>query len=122
MDDLAGKLTEMLQDPSTMDQIRSLAGMLGQGSQSEPAPSPVPAPSPQPAQSSGLPALSPDAMHMVMKLTPLLANMNRETDSTRFLHALRPLLGPEKQKKLDTAIRMMQLSSLLPLLKDQGLF
>ena len=120
MDDLAGKLTEMLQDPSTMDQIRSLAGMLGQGSQPEPAPSPVP--SPQPAQTSGLPALSPDAMRMVMKLTPLLANMNRETDSTRFLHALRPLLGPEKQKKLDTAIRMMQLSNLLPLLKDQGLF
>ncbi len=122
MDDLAGKLTEMLQDPGTMDQLRSLAGMFGQGAPAGPAPSPAPAPPPQPPQTSGLPALTPDAMRMVMKLTPLLANMNKENDNTRFLHALRPLLGTERQKKLDTAIRMMQLSSLLPLLKEQGLF
>lgn len=121
MDDLAGKLTEMLQDPDTMKQLQGLAGMLGQGTLgggSSPA-----APPPQVSQpSGGLPALPPEAMGMVLKLAPLMSNMNKETDNTRFLRALRPLLGEERQRRLDEAMRLLQLASMLPLLKQQGLF
>lgn len=125
MDDLAGKLTEMLQDPDTMKQLQGLAGMLGQGTLgggSSPAAPPA-APPPQVSQpSGGLPALPPEAMGMVLKLAPLMSNMNKETDNTRFLRALRPLLGEERQRRLDEAMRLLQLASMLPLLKQQGLF
>ena len=115
MDDLTGKLAEMLQDPETMKQIQDLAGMLGQGNSSGDSSPSVPPPS-SPGQqvsgsSNGQPAIS-----------PLLSSINQENDNTRFLKALRPLLGKERQHRLDEAMRLLQLTSLLPLLKQQGLF
>ncbi len=126
MDDLTGKLAEMLQDPETMKQIQDLAGMLGQGNSSGDSSPSAPPPS-SPGQqvsgsSNGQPAISPEAMGMVMKLMPLLSSINQENDNTRFLKALRPLLGKERQHRLDEAMRLLQLTSLLPLLKQQGLF
>ena len=32
MDDLAGKLTELLNDPQTLEKIKGLSGLLGQSS------------------------------------------------------------------------------------------
>jgi len=57
-----------------------------------------------------------------MKVAPLLPAIGQEVDNTRLLHALRPLLGPERQKKLDEAIKLLQLMRVLPLLKSSGLF
>ena len=100
--------------------------MLGQGNSSGDSSPSVPPPS-SPGQqvsgsSNGQPAISPEAMGMVMKLMPLLSSINQENDNTRFLKALRPLLGKERQHRLDEAMRLLQLTSLLPLLKQQGLF
>ncbi len=39
------------------------------------------------------------------------------TDDTALLKALRPYLHGEREKKLDEAIKLMELSRLLPLLK-----
>lgn len=97
----------------------ALAGMLsslGLG-QNQPQ-SPPPAPSP-PAPANGV---DPHMLQAVTKLAPLLSQVNREDDSTRLLRALRPLLGPVRQKKLDEAIKILQMMRLLPLLKDSGLF
>lgn len=114
MDDLASKLSELLNSPGSMDQIKSLAGLLGGGE--------VPAkPEPQPEQKSPLAGLDGDMMQMVMKFAPLLSNFRQEDDYTRLLHALRPLLGEERRKKLDEAIKLLQLIRLLPLLKGSGI-
>lgn len=59
---------------------------------------------------------------MLTKLAPLLSQVNQEDDSTRLLHALRPLLGAERQKKVDEALRILQMMRLLPLLKESGVF
>lgn len=56
---------------------------------------------------------------MIMKVAPLISSLQQETDSTRLLRALRPMISPSRQKKLDEAIRMMQLMRILPLLKGK---
>ena len=56
-----------------------------------------------------------------MKIAPLLGSINQEDDNTRLLHALRPLLKNERQKKLDEAIKIMRMLKFLPLLKEQGI-
>ena len=89
MDDLAGKLNELLNSPEGMARIQNLANMLGQNQQAAPA--------------------------------PMLAAVRQEDDSTRLLRALRPLLGEERQKKLDEAIRILQFMRMLPMLRQSGL-
>lgn len=140
MDDLAGKLNELLNSPEGMAQIQNLAQMLGQNQQDDASPAPS---SPLPANNgngASLGALSsllggmggsssagagalPDAntLQMVTRLAPMLSAARQEDDSTRLLRALRPLLGPERQKKLDEAIRLLQIMRMLPLLRKSGL-
>lgn len=66
--------------------------------------------------------VTPEMLQMISRVGPLLSQVNREDDSTRLLRALRPLLGAARQKKLDEAIKILQMMRLLPLLKDSGLF
>ena len=119
MDDLAGKLTELLNDPQTMEKIKGLSGLLGQSSSEAAQPSHPAAPQ-QPAVSdtSAFPA---DMMQTMMKLAPLFSTLKQEDDSTRLLHALRPLLGGKRQKRLDQSDRMIQMMRILPLLKSSGI-
>lgn len=63
--------------------------------------------------------LNPD---MLMKLMSLFGSMNRQDDNERFLLALKPLLKEEKRRKVDTAVKMLKLLALLPILKESGLF
>ncbi len=129
MDDMAAKINGLLQDPEAMKQIQALAGMFAAeqdpAQQTEPAQPVAAAPVPQPAKPaappSAMPSLSPEAIQMVVKLMPLLSSMKQETNSTRFLHSLRPLLSEKRQKKLDDAAHMMQLMQMLPLLKKSGI-
>lgn len=153
MDDLTDKITKMLSDPETMEQIKGLAGMLGQSNApQEPAGSGLPAPAsggqsePEEShkdggldlsalsgllsgaaggkKSGGLPGvgdmlsgLSGDAIQSIMRILPVLSEVNKEDDVTRLLHALRPFLGPERRKKLDESAKMLHMMKLLPLLK-----
>lgn len=63
-----------------------------------------------------------DTMQTIMKIMPLLSSINQEDESTALLRALRPLLGKSRQKKLDEAIKIMQMMKILPLLKSRGIF
>ena len=55
-------------------------------------------------------------------MAPLLGSLREETPGTQLLRALRPLLSPARQERLDQAIRLLQLTRVLPLLKSSGLF
>lgn len=66
---------------------------------------------------SGLLPQQGELLSSMMKLLPLLSTVQQETDSTRLLRALRPMLSAPKQKRLDEALRLMQLLRFLPLLK-----
>ena len=121
--------------------LSALAGMLGSlgslgngGNSQNAAPAPAQAQNPLGALSAlgGLGGLggggnplggvSPEMLGMVTKLAPLMSRVNQEDDSTRLLQALRPLLSGERQKKVDEAMKILQMMRLLPLLKESGLF
>lgn len=71
-------------------------------------------------QSGGLfSGLDPE---MLLKMFALFESLNQPDDSERFLLALKPLLREENRTKIDSAIRLMKLFSLLPILKDSGIF
>lgn len=59
---------------------------------------------------------------MLLKMLALFETLNQPDDNERFLLALKPLLREENRAKIDSAIRLMKLFSLLPLIKDSGLF
>lgn len=144
MDDLSQQLNQFLSDPNNMRQLQGMLSSLGIG-QGERAPSPpepppaAPAPdlsalagalgalggngpanSPSPQPGSALGAVNTDALAMAAKVAPLLGQLNQEDDSTRLLRALRPLLSAARQKKIDEAIKILQLMRLLPLLRGMG--
>ena len=108
MDDLTDKIASILSDPEGMDTIRSLAGhLLSQNTPKE--------------ENSSLPSLpiTPEQIGSIMSLVS--AFKNSDNDDVRLLLALRPHLSEARQKKLDKAVSLLKLTSVLPLLKDSGI-
>ena len=120
-----------MSDPQAMSQVQSLGKMLGLGNQNssvENKPStgfsdnPInnnrkDASASNFSMNSGLPT---EMMGKIMKIMPVLQQVNQEDDVTRLLQALRPFLSEEKCRKLDSAKRMLQMMKFLPLLKEGG--
>lgn len=141
MEDMAQQINQILSDPDSMQQLQSVISSLGLGGgqgagqpQAQPPAQQAPAPA-APDLSALLGALgggqgqpaanalaNPQLLGAMTKLMPLLGQAGREDDSTRLLRALRPLLGPERQKKVDEAMKILQMMRLLPLLKESGVF
>lgn len=127
MDDMSSRLSEILGDPSSMEKLKALAAMFGGTDRQEgaaPAASPQRPPPPQNQQSAPpapAPSLDPDLMRSMMKLAPALSHMRQDDSSTQLLHALRPFLGERRRKRLDEALRILQLARMLPSLKSSGL-
>lgn len=146
MDDLAGKISQILNDPASMEKLKSLSGMLGLSDPVQPSQEP---PKPPQAQNSdplgallggltgggnptnilgalagpgGSQGSNPEMLQSLLKITPLLSRVQQEDNSTRLLYALRPFLKPERQKRLDQSANMMRMFKLLPLLKGSGIF
>ncbi len=110
MDDLSSKLAELLNDPDTMERVRSMAeNLLGDSNQS--APQSVPA----------LPEMLPG--EELGKIMSIIGRLKSESNDSRtqLLTALKPHLSEPKREKVDTAIKILRLLELLPLIKDTGL-
>lgn len=58
----------------------------------------------------------------MMKLAGMLGAAGGSSDDEKLLIALKPLLREENRGKVDTAVKLLKLISLLPLLKESGLF
>jgi len=58
---------------------------------------------------------------MLLKMGELLSKMSEPDKNTELLLALKPHLSPEKQGKIDAAVKLSRMMSLLPLLKESGL-
>lgn len=120
MDDVSSRLKDILGDPGSMEKIRNLAAMLGStgdGQESSPPQEEEPEHARQEPAVSGADA---ELMRNVMRLAPLLSHARQENDSTRLLRALRPFLSEKRRKKLDEALRLLQLARALPYLKGSG--
>ena len=59
---------------------------------------------------------------MLMRMLSLFETLNQPDDNERFLLALKPLLREENRHKVDSAIRLLKLFTVLPVIKDAGIF
>ena len=170
MDDLTSAISQILQNPDSMNQLRAaaqalglnpdgpppaglenvLGGMAGQGGQSGPQQpqNPPPPPPSQPQQSSGQPAQqTPDLSALASLLggmggmggqaqqpqTPgidpatlklisgAVSKLNSSDKNVDLLRALKPHFSAGRASRVDDAIRLLQLFSMLPLLRESGL-
>ncbi len=123
MDDISEKLAEILNDPESMNRVRLMAeSMLGdkqtqqqndnkQGQQS--------------AQNSDTDfsdaAFDANQLAKVMSVMKQLKNSGNDSRANLLL-ALKPLLSAPRQEKVDTALKLLKIVDMLPLIKGSGLF
>ncbi|MBE6727260.1 MAG: hypothetical protein E7562_01280 [Ruminococcaceae bacterium] len=108
MDDLSEKLAGILNDPQSIERIRGMAQSLFGGEKKD---------EPQRAEAS-----FPD----ISEISGIMGMLSRlkaggEDDRTRLLLALKPHLSEERQRRVDTAVKILRVIDLLPALKESGL-
>ena len=125
------QLNQILGDPQAMGQIMSLAQSLSgkqeehqeetpdRAEESEAAPPPV---EEEPSPLSALAGLDPKLLQMGMGL---LSEYSAQDDKkTALLAALKPFLKPERQEKMDQAVRIARLTRVirtaLKMFRDRG--
>lgn len=64
---------------------------------------------------------SPQLLSLIPKIAPLLSDIGKEDDTTRFLHSLRPFLSDKRKEKLDEASKLIRMMRLFSLIKDTNL-
>ncbi|MBQ8724413.1 MAG: hypothetical protein IJY74_01920 [Oscillospiraceae bacterium] len=115
MDDLFGKMQSVLSDPESMEQLKELAALLGNGDESDSS-------SQQPEESSENREEDGGGFFdigMLMQLSSLMSSTGQDED-TALLLALKPHLKEERQKKVDKALKLMKLLTVWKTLKDTG--
>lgn len=114
--ELTERLSALLSDPEGLEQIKNMAaGLFGSNNSFEPQ-KPL-----KEQEDEG--SLFPDIdMGKVLGLMSSLKSRTGENDKTRLLLALKPHLAAERQKKVDTAVKILKLLELAPKLSELGLF
>lgn len=138
MPDLSEQLSSILQNPQAQDSIRQLMGMLGQPAQNAQSPPcaaantpPAPPQNQPPLNLSALlgklsqpPSPSPEQpafdINTLLKIQQIFSKMNCDDKNICLIRALRPYL--KDPKKADDAINILRLLSVLPALRDCGIF
>lgn len=113
MAELEEKLNAILSDPQAMGQILSAAKALSGAQEEEGAPSPADDPSDEGTADplSALNQLDPRLIQMGMRLlSEYTAGDDRKT---ALLDALKPFLRPERQAKVDQAVRIARLAKVI---------
>jgi len=108
MDDLSAKLSEILGDEDSMRRVQELANQLL---------------SKEPSLGEKETNENNDGVDMGRLITLVSKFKNRgEDDRTRLLLALKPHLSSERAKRVDTAVKLLKIIDLLPLIKETDLF
>ncbi len=109
MDDLNQKLAQILNDPESMNRVKEMAeSILSENSKPK-----------EEADQSVFGQVDSNELSNIMSIVSAL---NRKNDDTRtnLLAALKPHLSEPKREKVDTAIKILRLLDLLPLLRESG--
>ena len=114
--DLSSMLSGILNNPQEMEKLKSMANNLfgGDGNLSSAPPPPQNSP-------SVFGDVSPDDIAGIMKIVGALKN-NASDQRVSLLVSLRPHLSEKRQKRVDDAVRILRLISLLPMLKELNIF
>ncbi len=103
------KISELLSDEESVKQLSELAQMIMAEKNEE-----------QPSDEKKSDQTSPDFSD-IMKLTSLAGALSENDKNTDLLLALRPHLSEERQKRVDKAVKIMRISSLYSLAKENGM-
>ncbi len=114
MDDIAGKISELLSDPEGMSKIKSMAEVLFGSSSDDGGEKQKDTP-------DGGFSL-PDGLD-IGKMMSLISVFNNQKSDRRseLLLALKPHLSLERRERVDKAVKLLKIVSLLPILREQGL-
>lgn len=108
MDDLSAKLSEILGDEDSMRRVQELASQLL---------------SKEPTLGEKETNENNDGVDMGRLITLVSKFKNKgEDDRTRLLLALKPHLSSERAKRVDTAVKLLKIIDLLPLIRETDLF
>ena len=116
MDDISEKLAELLNDPESLNRVREMAeNILGNNDKKETPP--------ESSDSSGgwFDGLDSAQLGKIMSIMSRLKS-NHDDNRAKLLLALKPHLSEPRREKVDTAIKLLKLIDLLPLLKGSGMF
>ncbi|MBR4282888.1 MAG: hypothetical protein IKT35_04150 [Clostridia bacterium] len=113
--DIQNMLSGILNNPQEMEKLKNMANSLFGGEGVSPAVSPPP------QSTSFLGDVSPDEIAGIMKIVGALKN-NVSDKRVNLLVSLKPHLSEKRQKRVDDAIKILRLISLLPILKDMNIF
>ena len=113
MSDFEEKLNSILSNPDAMAQVMNLAQSLGGSIGVTASPSPEPSVKPSGNEGRAKPAdlFSGIDPALITKLLPLLGELNQTGSDERLqlLYALRPFLKPERQDKVERAVKAARL-------------
>ena len=113
MSDFEEKLNSILSNPDAMAQVMNLAQSLGGsiGATASPSPEPSVKPSGNEARAKPADLFSGIDPALITKLLPLLGELNQTGSDERLqlLYALRPFLKPERQDKVERAVKAARL-------------
>ena len=115
MDDLTAKLSELLDSPEGMSRVKAMADSLlgGSGGESN---------SGSGGGAQGIfNTFSPGELETIMRLGSLLKS-DTEDSRAQLLMALKPHLSAQRQDRVDRAVKLLRIASILPLISQQGLF
>ena len=108
MDDLNQKLAQILNNPESMNRVREMAeSILSEKDKAEPI------------DNSVFGNIGTDELSGIMSVVSKL-NQSQDDARTNLLAALKPHLSEPKRDKVDTAIKILRLLDLLPILKESG--
>jgi hypothetical protein len=109
MDDISQKLAGILNDPESMERVRKMAeSILGEEEESPPQ------------DNSFFDGINPQELNTIMSL---IGKFNSSVNDPRanLLNALKPHLSEPRREKVDTAIKLLKIIELFPLLKESGI-
>lgn len=120
MDDLGEKLAAVLNDPQMLSELQTMAkSLLGGGEdcmQTESTKQSAPDFSSMFADSG----IDPLQMANIMGIISQLKSRGND-DRSQLLLALKPHLSAPRREKVDTALKLLKIIDILPVLKDSGL-
>ena len=113
MNEIENKINEILSNPESMSEIMNIAKSLGFNTDNTEPPK-------KESKEAKSPDIQGDMISAVTKIAPLLSEAKKDDDSTRLLKALKPLLSKPRLDKVDSAIKIIGLLRLMPILRESG--
>ncbi len=119
MDDLTQKITSILNDPDSLETIKSIADSLMSGKDEASVDNRTSEADFDLSQMLG--AISSDQMGGIMRVMSAMNSSNGD-DRTALLLALKPHLSRRRQERVDKAVKLLKFAAIMPLVSESGLF